>query len=179
LVIVNSPDDPIPAATKLFDVNNIVPNEKRLGLKNIHIADPPHPPSPPTCYLASEVFGYFGKPEAKELEFLLDNFMQGYMQETDERKLVVGLYEKIVPNLRKKLSQDPRRHEIFEIADRLVTKGYESARAGDYEKTYQLYIRALLYSLVYYLCPDYVKIKDSRLEFDLAKLESDLNSLLK
>lgn len=133
----------------------------------------------PTCYLASEVFSYFNKPEAQELEFLLTKFMDGYMQETEERKTVVRLYELIVPNLRKKLHKDPRQHEIFEIAEKLITKGYESAKGGDYDRTYQLYIRALLYSLVYYLCPQYLKITNSNVELDLSKFESDLDLLLK
>jgi hypothetical protein len=138
---------------------------------------PPPKPAKGKCYLASEVFSYFNKPEAEELQFLLTNFMEGYMQETEERRLVVRLYEQIVPDLRKKLGNDPRRHEIFEIAERLVTKGYESAKAGDYEKTYQLYIKALIYSLVYYLCPQYLKIKDSKVELEISKLEIDLHLL--
>lgn len=131
------------------------------------------------CYLASEVFSYFNKPETHELEYLLTNFMDGYMQETEERKTVVRLYELIVPKIKKKLHEDPRKHEIFQIADRLITKGYESAKAGDYDRTYQLYTRALLYSMVYYLTPQYLKLINSKVKLDLPKFESDLNLLLK
>ncbi|MCI0463586.1 MAG: hypothetical protein L0Z62_42160 [Gemmataceae bacterium] len=37
LVVLDSPTDPIPAAAKVFDVNRLVPNEKRVGLKNVHV----------------------------------------------------------------------------------------------------------------------------------------------
>jgi hypothetical protein len=38
---VDSAADSIPAANKVFDVAALVPNEKRAGLKNLHIVDPP------------------------------------------------------------------------------------------------------------------------------------------
>ncbi|MFI5178051.1 MAG: hypothetical protein ACHQO8_05795 [Vicinamibacterales bacterium] len=41
LVVMDSPANPIPAASKVFDVGTLVPNEKRVGLKNLHIVDAP------------------------------------------------------------------------------------------------------------------------------------------
>jgi hypothetical protein len=46
LVVMDSPSDPIPAANKSLNVGVMVPNEKRAGLKNLHIVDPP----PATTY---------------------------------------------------------------------------------------------------------------------------------
>jgi hypothetical protein len=43
---MDSPSDPIPAANKSLNVGVLVPNEKRVGLKNLHIVDPP----PATTY---------------------------------------------------------------------------------------------------------------------------------
>jgi photosystem II stability/assembly factor-like uncharacterized protein len=39
LVVMDSPSNPIPAANKVFDVGALVPNEKRVGLKNLHVVD--------------------------------------------------------------------------------------------------------------------------------------------
>lgn len=41
LVVMDSPSDPIPAASKGLDVNVLVRNEKRVGLKNLHVVDAP------------------------------------------------------------------------------------------------------------------------------------------
>jgi len=41
LVIMDSTSNPIPAASKIFDVGTLVPNEKRVGLKNLHVVDAP------------------------------------------------------------------------------------------------------------------------------------------
>ena len=41
LMVVDSAADPIPAANKVFDVGVLVSNEKRVGLKNLHIVDAP------------------------------------------------------------------------------------------------------------------------------------------
>jgi hypothetical protein len=41
LVTVDSPADPIPAANKVFDVGVLVPREKHVGLKNLHIVNAP------------------------------------------------------------------------------------------------------------------------------------------
>ena len=41
LVVMDSPSNPIPAASKIFDVNTLVQNEKRVGLKNLHIVNAP------------------------------------------------------------------------------------------------------------------------------------------
>jgi hypothetical protein len=41
LVVVESPSDPIPAASKVFDVNQLVPNERHVGLKNLHVVNAP------------------------------------------------------------------------------------------------------------------------------------------
>jgi photosystem II stability/assembly factor-like uncharacterized protein len=41
LVVVDCPADPIPAASKVFDLGVLVPNEKRAGLKNLHVVDAP------------------------------------------------------------------------------------------------------------------------------------------
>ncbi|HEX7310797.1 MAG TPA: hypothetical protein VF232_06415, partial [Gaiellaceae bacterium] len=39
LVVVDCAQDPIPAASKVFNVATLVPNEKRVGLKNLHVID--------------------------------------------------------------------------------------------------------------------------------------------
>ena len=39
LVVMDSASDPIPAASKVFDVGVLIPTEKRVGLKNLHIID--------------------------------------------------------------------------------------------------------------------------------------------
>jgi len=39
LVVMDCPSDPIPAANKIFDVNNLVRAEKRVGLKNLHVVN--------------------------------------------------------------------------------------------------------------------------------------------
>ena len=41
LAIVNSAVDPIPAASKVFDVDTLVKRERRAGLKNLHVVDAP------------------------------------------------------------------------------------------------------------------------------------------
>lgn len=47
LVVIDSPSDPIPAASKVFSVGRLVTNEKHAGLKNLHLvnllADTLHP----------------------------------------------------------------------------------------------------------------------------------------
>ena len=44
LVVVESTDDPIPAASKVFNVGTLVTSEKRVGLKNLHVVDAPPAP---------------------------------------------------------------------------------------------------------------------------------------
>ena len=39
LVVVDSPADPIPAVNKIFNADLLVPLEKRVGLKNLHVVD--------------------------------------------------------------------------------------------------------------------------------------------
>src|SRR6185369_14939013 len=39
LVVMDCPADPIPAGSKVFDVDALVTREKRAGLKNLHIVD--------------------------------------------------------------------------------------------------------------------------------------------
>jgi hypothetical protein len=41
LVVMDSPSDPIPAGNKSLNIGVLVPNEKRVGLKNLHVVDPP------------------------------------------------------------------------------------------------------------------------------------------
>jgi hypothetical protein len=41
LMVVDSASDPIPAASKGFDVNTVVRMERRVGLKNLHVVDAP------------------------------------------------------------------------------------------------------------------------------------------
>ncbi|HEY3177737.1 MAG TPA: hypothetical protein VGL25_02520 [Casimicrobiaceae bacterium] len=41
LAVIDCAADPIPAAAKIFDVGQLVRDEKRVGLKNLHIVDPP------------------------------------------------------------------------------------------------------------------------------------------
>jgi photosystem II stability/assembly factor-like uncharacterized protein len=39
MAVMDSPSNPIPAGSKVFDVGSLVPNEKRVGLKNLHVVD--------------------------------------------------------------------------------------------------------------------------------------------
>ena len=39
LIVVDCPDDPIPAANKVFNIGALVTQEKRVGLKNLHVID--------------------------------------------------------------------------------------------------------------------------------------------
>jgi hypothetical protein len=41
LVVMDSPANPIPAGNKVFDIGTLVPNEKRVGLKNVHVVNTP------------------------------------------------------------------------------------------------------------------------------------------
>jgi hypothetical protein len=41
LVVCDSPSDPIPAASKVFSIGALVPLERRVGLKNLHVVNPP------------------------------------------------------------------------------------------------------------------------------------------
>jgi hypothetical protein len=41
LVVADSASDPIPAASKVFDVNAVVQAERRVGLKNLHVVNAP------------------------------------------------------------------------------------------------------------------------------------------
>jgi photosystem II stability/assembly factor-like uncharacterized protein len=41
LAIMDSPANPIPAGNKIFNVDTLVRNEKRVGLKNLHVVDIP------------------------------------------------------------------------------------------------------------------------------------------
>lgn len=44
LVVVDGPDDPIPASNKQLNVNWLIGNEKHVGLKNLHVIDVPPGP---------------------------------------------------------------------------------------------------------------------------------------
>jgi photosystem II stability/assembly factor-like uncharacterized protein len=41
LVICDSPTDPVPVASKVFQIPALVVNERHVGLKNLHVVDPP------------------------------------------------------------------------------------------------------------------------------------------
>ena len=41
LVVMDSPANPIPAGNKVFDIGTLVSNEKRVGLKNLHVVKTP------------------------------------------------------------------------------------------------------------------------------------------
>jgi hypothetical protein len=41
LVVMDSPANPIPAGNKVFDIGTLVSNEKRVGLKNLHVVNTP------------------------------------------------------------------------------------------------------------------------------------------
>jgi len=41
LVVVDSPSNPIPAPSKVFDVGQLVTHEKHIGLKNLHVVSVP------------------------------------------------------------------------------------------------------------------------------------------
>jgi hypothetical protein len=58
LALVDSPADPLPAASKVFDVNQLVPREKRVALKNLHVVQV----APGTIYWTP--FRFWGPTEA-------------------------------------------------------------------------------------------------------------------
>jgi hypothetical protein len=41
LVVCDSPADPIPAASKVFQIGTLVTSERHVGLKNLHVVNPP------------------------------------------------------------------------------------------------------------------------------------------
>jgi photosystem II stability/assembly factor-like uncharacterized protein len=46
LVVMDCASDPIPAGNKVFDVGVLIPTEKHVGLKNLHLIDPTPAPPP-------------------------------------------------------------------------------------------------------------------------------------
>jgi len=63
LLVVDSAEDPIPAAHKIFDVDALVKLDKRAGLKNLHIVDaPPQPPSPAPPSWSGAILDIIGPP---------------------------------------------------------------------------------------------------------------------
>src|SRR6266850_1406123 len=85
LVVMDSPGDTIPAANKILDVNTLVPQEKHVGLKNLHIIDAP--PAP----FWSEV-SIFGRADGRDV-LRLHGLPQGW-------SLGLLLPEKIVGKLK-------------------------------------------------------------------------------
>jgi hypothetical protein len=73
LVVVDSPDDPIPAANKLFDVDALVKLDKRTGLKNLHVVDAPMPPPGPAPppYWSAAILDLVGVKSESSLAFEL------------------------------------------------------------------------------------------------------------
>jgi photosystem II stability/assembly factor-like uncharacterized protein len=61
LVVMDSPTDPIPAANKIFNVNQLVGLEKHVGLKNLHVVNAP----PGTAYWTP--FRFYGQAELPQL----------------------------------------------------------------------------------------------------------------
>jgi photosystem II stability/assembly factor-like uncharacterized protein len=51
LVVLDCVSDPIPASNKVFDLGTLVPTEKRVGLKNLHVLDPQPAAPPPSTIL--------------------------------------------------------------------------------------------------------------------------------
>jgi photosystem II stability/assembly factor-like uncharacterized protein len=69
-VVIDSAQDPIPAANKIFNVDTLVRNEKRVGLKNLHIVDaPPAPPRAPVMGVAILDFWPIRKGRRQIIEF--------------------------------------------------------------------------------------------------------------
>jgi len=63
LLVVDSSDDPIPAAHKIFDVDALVKLDKRAGLKNLHVVNaPPKPPSPAPPPWSAAILDILGPP---------------------------------------------------------------------------------------------------------------------
>ena len=60
LVVMDSSDDPIPAANKVFDIGQLVTNEKRAGLKNLHLIDALPAPTGPGTNISVVSFNFFG-----------------------------------------------------------------------------------------------------------------------
>jgi hypothetical protein len=57
LAVIDSPTDPIPAVNKVFSVDQLVPAEKHVGLKNLHVVNVP----PGTMYWTA--IGFYGSTE--------------------------------------------------------------------------------------------------------------------
>ena len=72
LMVVNSSDDPIPNANKLFDVDNLGVIEKHVGFKNLHVVNA----LPRTMYWTP--FQFFGDPEVQHTVRISPSTVKGW-----------------------------------------------------------------------------------------------------
>jgi photosystem II stability/assembly factor-like uncharacterized protein len=72
LAIVDCPADPIPATNKVLNVNTLVPNERHVGLKNLHVVNIP----PATIYWTPMQF--YGNIELRQVIRFLPSVARGW-----------------------------------------------------------------------------------------------------
>jgi photosystem II stability/assembly factor-like uncharacterized protein len=136
LVITDCPDDSIPVANKVFNIDNLVPNEKHVGLKNLHVVDAP----PGTAYWTT--FKFFGNPEIRhgiEISPLTaSGWKMGIIFEKQIKRDDLGLKGivaqkptvDILAALRKRIGEETERFD--------VSKMYSLAKAAQGGKIEQL-----------------------------------------
>jgi photosystem II stability/assembly factor-like uncharacterized protein len=67
LVVMDCASDPIPSANKVFDVGILIPTEKHVGLKNLHLIDSPPTPPPGGLFGIMNFYPKFGKEQTIQL----------------------------------------------------------------------------------------------------------------
>lgn len=69
IAVIESPDDPIPGANKVLNVDWLIPNEKHVTLKNLHVIDAPPAPGP---LPSTEINFYNPTKEQLTCDFVID-----------------------------------------------------------------------------------------------------------
>ncbi len=73
-VVVDSPQDPIPAVNKIFDVDSLVRSEKRVGLKNLHVVDAIPMPAPATGLFGGAILDFHASRRGRKQEIEIRRF---------------------------------------------------------------------------------------------------------
>jgi hypothetical protein len=117
LAVVDSPADPLPPASKVFDVNQLVQRDKRVALKNLHVV----PLAPATIYWTP--LGFWGTTESLHtFRFLpadLGKWQIGLMlPRPAQRKLKLDAMTKKAPTAKMLRALDDRLAGMPEKLDR-------------------------------------------------------------
>jgi hypothetical protein len=115
LIVVDSPGDPIPAAHKVFDIGTLVTQEKRVGLKNLHVIDA----LPAPFWSGLTIFGATSATTSLRLEGIPRGWSVGLLfPSTVATKLeFTGLKQTVIPkahveSLTKFLGRTPKAAEL-------------------------------------------------------------------